>query len=353
MKRVLVLAWLATLGLLVDQVVYAQEPAAPPADQKAPAAPAQEPDAKDGESKETAQPQFVRVRRDEKGQPLAMETAVVRYVAAADSNAGVVVDLIGAVHVGDKSYYDELNKLFESYDVLLYELVAPEGTKIPKEGRKGPSGHPIGAMQDGMSAILELQHQLDSIDYSKANFVHADMSPEEFAKSMEKRGESFMQLFFRLMGQGMAQNASKGGSNDLDLLVALFSKDRALKLKIMMAEQFNEIDGALAVLDGPEGSTILTERNKKCFEVLGKQLKDGKKKIGVFYGAAHLPDMERRLLADHGLKRDTEQWLAAWNLTKPKKAEKPAPAGDKKPDAQPAEKPDANPDAKPAEKAPE
>jgi hypothetical protein len=261
-------------------------------------------------------------------------------VPATEGAEGIVVDLIGAVHVGDKSYYDELNKLFESYDVLLYELVAAEGTKIPKEGRKGPSAHPIGAMQDGMSAILELQHQLDTIDYTKANFVHADMSPEEFAKSMEQRGESFMQMFFRLMGQGMAQGAAKGGgNNDLAMLMALFSKDRALKLKIMMAEQFNDIDGALAVLDGPEGSTILTERNKKCFEVLSKQLKDGKKKIGVFYGAAHLPDMERRLLADHGLKRDTENWLAAWNLQKAKKDEKPAPAAEKKPDEKPAEKP--------------
>lgn len=322
MKRVLLLAWLFLCALLAGRFAYAEEKPEGAAGDKAAATP--------------EQPQFIRVRRDDQGQPLAMETAVVRYVPAAAGAEGVVVDLIGAVHVGDKSYYDELNKLFESYDVLLYELVAPEGTKIPKEGRKGPSAHPIGAMQDGMSAILELQHQLDSIDYTKANFVHADMSPEDFAKSMEKRGESFMQMFFRMMGQGMAQGAAKGGSgnNDLAMLVALFSKDRALKLKIMMAEQFNDIGGAMAVLDGPEGSTILTERNKKCFEVLSKELKDGKKKIGVFYGAAHLPDMEKRLLADHGMKRDTEQWLAAWNLQKPKKAEKPA---QKKPDEKPAE----------------
>ena len=326
MKRVLLLAWLFLCSLLASQVAWAEEkPAEAPADQA---------------QAKPAPPQFIRVRRDDNGQPLAMETAVVRYVPTAAGADAVVVDLIGAVHVGDKAYYDELNKLFESYDVLLYELVAPEGTKIPKEGRKGPSAHPIGAMQDGMSAILELQHQLDSIDYTRPNFVHADMSPEDFARSMEKRGESFMQMFFRLMGQGMAQGAAKGGGNsDLAMLMALFSKDRALKLKIMMAEQFNDIDGALAVLDGPEGSTILTERNKKCFEVLSKQLKDGKKKIGVFYGAAHLPDMERRLLADHGLKRDTENWLPAWNLQKTKKDEKAAPAGDKKSAEKPAEKP--------------
>lgn len=305
MKRKVVLAWLTALVALSWGSNRAEEtPAAKAVGEAQPVAP---------------QPKFIRLRRDESDQPLAMETAVVRYLPAEAGREGIAVDLIGAVHVGDKAYYDELNKLFESYDAVLYELVAPEGTRVPKEGRKGPSAHPIGALQDGMSTILDLKHQLDSVDYTKANFVHADMSPDDFAKAMEKRGESFTQLFLRLMGQGMAQSASKGeaaGSSDLALLMALFSKDRPLKLKILMAEQFNDLGGQLAVLDGPDGSAILTERNKRCFEVLGKQLKEGKKKIGVFYGAAHLPDMERRLLADYGLKRDKEDWLVAWSLQK-------------------------------------
>jgi hypothetical protein len=260
-------------------------------------------------------PKFIRLRRDDSKRPQAMETAVVRY--ASDSRPGVVVDLIGAVHVGDKSYYDELNKLFESYDVLLYELVAPEGTKIPKEGRKGGGAHPIGALQDGMSALLELQHQLACIDYTKANFVHADMSPEEFSKTMENRGESFLQLFMRLMGHGMVQSAAseKGGMSEVELLLALFSRDRATKLKIAMAEQFENLEGQMSVLDD---STIISERNRKCFEVLDKQLKDGKKTIGVFYGAGHFPDMEKRLAADFGLKRQSDKWITAWQLAKTK-----------------------------------
>jgi hypothetical protein len=244
-----------------------------------------------------------------------MDTAVIRF--AAENRPGVSVDLVGAVHVGDKAYYDELNKLFESYDVVLYELVAPEGTKVPKGGRKEGSAHPVGALQDGMSAVLELRHQLDCVDYSRPNFQHADMSPDEFSKAMEQRGESFFQMFLRLMGQGMAQNASgASGSSDLELIMALFSKDRATKLKTLMAEQFDSLDGQLAVLDGPEGSTIITERNKKCFAVLDKQLADGKKKIAIFYGAGHFPDMERRLLADYGFQRQSESWLTAWKLQK-------------------------------------
>jgi hypothetical protein len=262
-----------------------------------------------------AESKFIRVRRDDKERPAAMETAVVHYTSP--SRPGIAIDLVGAVHVGDRGYYDSLNKLFEGYDAVLYELVAPEGTRIPKGGRKAPSTHPIGVMQDGMSSILELSHQLSCVDYTKNNFVHADMSPEDFAKTMEDRGESFFQMFLRMMGTGIAQNAAgAGGMNDANLLMALFSKDRATKLKTIMAEQFESLDGSLAALDGPGGSTIITERNKRCFEVLDKELAAGKKRVAIFYGAGHLPDMERRLTNDYGFKRSGETWLAAWQLQK-------------------------------------
>ena len=277
----------------------------------------------DGDKAAEETPRYVRVRRNDAGDSVAMETAIIRFVPDSDKSdaekAGVTVDLIGAVHVGDRSYYDELNKLFDEYDVVLYELVAPEGTRIPKEGRKGSSGHPIGALQNGMSAMLELDHQLDRIDYTKEKLVHADLSPEEFNKTMEKRGESFYKMFLHLMGQGMAQQAAgTGGSSDFAILMALFSKDRALKLKIAMADQFEDLEGQMLAIEGPEGSTIISERNKRAFEVLEKQIKAGKKKIGVFYGAGHFPDMEKRLLKDFGLKRDSEKWLVAWKLEKPK-----------------------------------
>lgn len=305
MKRKSLLAWLSALvALALAALVRADDPQTRPLAEKKEAA------------AESEQAKFIRLRRDDSKRPAAMETAVVRYSSA--KRPGVSIDLVGAVHVGDQGYYDELNKLFEAYEVVLYEMVAPEGTKVPKGGRKGGSGHPIGALQDGMSAILELRHQLDCVDYTKANFIHADMSPDEFSKRMSERGESFLQMFLRLMGQGMAQNAAgTSGASDAALLVALFSKDRATKLKIAMAEQFENLEGQLAVLDGPGGSTIITERNKKCFEVLEKQLRAGKKSIAVFYGAGHLPDMERRLAADFGLTRASEKWLAAWQLQKP------------------------------------
>jgi len=322
MKRQRLLAWFlaAVTGLMaLAGRTTADQPAA--GDSRL----VEKKDAGDEAAEET---KFIRLRRDDNRRPAAMETAVVHYTSLA--RPGVIVDLVGAVHVGDRSYYDELNKLFESYDVVRYELVAPEGTRVPKGGRKGPSTHPIGVMQEGMSSVLELSHQLNCVDYTRKNFVHADMSPDDFNKAMEDRGESFFQMFLRLMGTGIAQNAAggSGGINDAALLMALFSKDRAIQLKTIMAQQFEALDGQMSALDGPGGSTIITERNKRCFDVLAKQLQAGKKRIAIFYGAGHLPDMERRLTTDYGFLRSSQSWLAAWQLRKPK-ADAAADATDK------------------------
>ena len=270
------------------------------------------------EAKEAKKDIFLRVLRDDRKDPIALQTSIVRYVSAGDKNEGVTVDLIGAVHVGDKKYYDELNQAFTQYEALLYELVAPEGTKIPKGGVREGGVNPVSGMQRGMQSMLELEFQLDCVDYTKKNFVHADMSPEEFAQSMKDKNESMLGILFRMMGQS-AKVQGKGGTSDAEMLFAMFSKDRAHRLKQAMASQFESLDGQMAVLEGKDGSTIITERNKKALQVLQREIDAGKKKVGIFYGAGHLPDMHKRLVEDFGLKKESERWLTAWTMEKPAK----------------------------------
>ena len=260
-------------------------------------------------------PAYMRVRKSDDGTPLALQTSIVHFVQARGGRKrGLTVDLIGAVHVGDESYYETLNKKFEQYDVVLYELVAPEGTRIPKGGRGGGGGA-IGGIQNGMKSMLDLAHQLNHIDYTVKNLVHADMSPDEFSKAMKDRGESWLQMYFRTVGYAMATQSANGGStSDASLLLALFSRDRTRQLKIILAQQFEEQEGMMGALEGPDGSAIITARNGKCFEVLEKQIQQGKKRIAVFYGAGHLNDMEQRLIRDFKLKRAEESWVDAWNL---------------------------------------
>ncbi|MBP87077.1 MAG: hypothetical protein CMJ64_10235 [Planctomycetaceae bacterium] len=275
--------------------------------------------AKDGESND-----FLRIRRDDSGTPLAMETSITSF-ASADESQSVTVDLVGAVHIADKAYFDELNKAFASYDAVLYELVAPHNV-TPNPGERSASA--VSFLQTTMKSVLGLQFQLDCVDYKKPNFVHADMTPEEFASTMKERGESFAQMFLRMFGQSIAmQSRDPGRSSDAQLLAALFAspEERARRMKRIMAEQFQDMDAATSVLDGPNGSTILTERNKAALRVLKTEMAKGKKKrIAIFYGAAHLPDMEERLISEFKLKRTGLKWVTAWDLESKPKEKPPA-----------------------------
>ncbi len=267
---------------------------------------------------------YLRLLRKADGTPLALEAAVVRCAPrdAAKRSRGPVVDLVSAVHVAEKGYYTKLNREFRDYDAVLYELVAPEGTRIPKGG--GGSDSPVSAVQMGITNVLELEFQLNAIDYGRPNMVHADMSPEQFAASMQRRGESVLTMFMRMLGYALARQQGSGQSPDAQLLLAFFDKNRALALKRVLAEQFEDLEGSLLALDGPDGSTIISERNKVALGVLRKQLAAGKKRIAIFYGAGHMPDLHRRLRDDFGLATTRTRWLAAWNLQpKTKPAAKP------------------------------
>ena len=280
--------------------------------------------------------------------PQSLDTSIIRFVPTDEklAKAGVTVDLIGAIHIGDQAYFQKLDKSFKQYDALLYEMVAEKdetggapqrwedrdqpGTGTAQAPRKtSVSGEKsfeagmtvIGGMQLGAEAMLGLAFQLDGINYNAPNMVHADMSPEEFAQKMKDRGESFFTMFMQLFMQGLAQQRAnkQGGASDVALLFAFFSSDRELALKRVLAKQFAETD-ILDMLGGEKGSTIITERNLIALDVLSEQLAKGKKRIGIFYGAGHLGDMSRRLVSDCGMKFTGEKWVEAWNLrSKPRR----------------------------------
>ena len=74
---------------------------------------------------------------------------------------------------------------------------------------------------------------------------------------------------------------------------------------------------------------IVADRNSAVMKVLDREMKKGHRKIGIFYGAAHMPDFEERLAKEHNLHPKKPLWLTAWDMTKKspkKKAEDPIDA---------------------------
>ena len=260
---------------------------------------------------------FVRINKSDKGGSESLQVAVARYVFEEGEFKGASVDLIGAVHVATKDYYQELNKRFKNYDAMLYELVAdPSANKPDKRAQRG-GFNPLGALQTGMKDVLDLKFQLDEVDYSPSNFVHADMSPDDFVDDMSRRGDSIIGMAARMWGAGLvAQNSKKGSAQQTEMLAAALSKD-TFKLRRVMADQFESMDGQMAAMADKNGkSTLLTERNTKAFQVMEQELKAGKKNLAIFYGAAHLLDMHQRLLRDYKASQTKIEWLDAWPLSK-------------------------------------
>jgi hypothetical protein len=269
-------------------------------------------------------PEFLRLLRDDDGTPVSLDTAIVEYAAAgAGRRPPLQVDLVAAVHVGGASYYETLDRLFADYDVVLYELVAPPNARVPRPGRK-PAGA-IGSAQQSLKQMLGLEFQLERIDYASPNFVHADLSPKEFDAAMAKRGESWWTMFMKLMRESMARADRGPGGGDVsvgELFGILFGSgpERQVRLRRIMAEQFTDMDVLTAAFAGEEGSTLITDRNAAALDVLADEIAKGRRRIAIFYGAAHMADFHERLVNDLGLQPGEPVWLEAWDLREPEAA---------------------------------
>ena len=256
--------------------------------------------------------EFARVLEDDQQQPVAFQLAITSYVPR-NGDQQVRVDLVGAIHIGDKAYYADLNERFEDYDTLLYELIAPKDTVIDRED-SDPKGV-ISNTQVTMKNLLALSFQLDEIDYSAANFVHADLSPTEMSQSMDERGESLYVYFWRLFYASMNQYAKDPlGLNDVQKLSTLLLADSDNALKVMMAYEMADLDTLRDILGDDADSAVIGARNQRAIDVLKESLASGEKRIGIFYGVAHMPDMERRLIEQLDLVYLDTTWVDAWRL---------------------------------------
>ena len=252
---------------------------------------------------------------------------------------GSSVTLLGVSHLGNKTYYKEIQKKLDRADLVLFEGVG-FGDKVPKknEGRSNA----VSEMQLSLARSMGLVFQLEAIRYDRAHFRNSDLSTEAFMTRLKggplKAGRSGK--------NGSEGKSEKGDQRSKELMEALsgnsfvlnflgkalsfFGKDpkfRAL-MKLAIVETLGAIEGdvtRLAESSGPDMEkfmkVLLEDRNTIVFRDLRKVLK-GKnppKEIVVFYGAAHMPDLEKRLVEKLGFQPKRDDWLVAFGVN-PKEA---------------------------------
>lgn len=273
---------------------------------------------------------YIRVKETETVAKL--QTAVIGY-----EKDGKQVDLIGAIHLADRRYYEFLNKHFKGYEVILFEMVGGEklgGEKKPEaieqlkvevdpdvadevnvadDTEKEKNAHALGGLREvyqSMEKALGLVGQSAVIDYLAENFVHADLTLKEFGALQKDRGESLVGFLINI---GMKAERPKNKPNSLLLMRGILA-GRSDLVKLEMMQTMAEGDKQIDSLAGE--SVIISDRNIRCMEVMDQQLAAGQEKIGIFYGAAHFTDLRKRM-EERGFKKVSTKWLTAWEVQKP------------------------------------
>lgn len=240
---------------------------------------------------------------------------------------GFEVDLVSAVHIGDESYFQDLNHRFDGYDAVLYELIKSRDAAPPVRGQR--SGGAVSGLQRGMKAMLGLTFQLDEIDYQKDHFIHADMDVTEFFEAQRARGESMLGLMMNAYMRALTAPAPQPDPNRpvrvRPIHFGTTPAERQHALKTILAGMFDNLERQSLGLDSPEGSAILTDRNDAALKVLREVREQGRhRRVALFYGAAHMPDLARKMFEVDGLKPVNTEWVTAWDLTPPAKQAPPA-----------------------------
>lgn len=227
----------------------------------------------------------------------------------------VQVDLVGAIHVGDRSYYQALQRKLDGYPRVLFELVKPEDVEVRE---LGPSEGGLSTAQRMVRDWLQLEFQLDRIDYRRKHFVHADLDSDQlFAQLRARAGDVLASLLAWSAADARRTRYADGTPRmgTAALLLALASNDRATALKRYLGRELTEVDLSGNGLGGLGfGAILIGERNAVAVRVLQGELDKGQKRLAIFYGAAHLPDLLQRLEALGFKRAGPPRWLVAWSI---------------------------------------
>ncbi|CAL5400285.1 unnamed protein product [Camellia sinensis] len=271
------------------------------------------------------------------------------------------VDLVSTIHIADKEYFATLQKELETYDCVLYEMVASreslEGRQYRGATKKLKASRSrgfniLGCIQRQMARLLTLDFQLDCLDYQAENWYHADLDYETFKLLQHEKGESFF-TFARDMTlrstKAMVQPTSIPeelgpwrskllwasrvlpmplvglviiGSVCADVgsprseypeLEALSRLDFGAAMKVFLAKRLTS-EFTQVTADVEEKSVIIGERNRAATEALRRAIDEGHNKIAILYGGGHMPDLGRRLRDEFDLIPSGVQWITAWSI---------------------------------------
>lgn len=275
--------------------------------------------------------QFLRLQTDEYQNPIALQTATAKYVLEnEEGEVELEVFLEGVVHIADTSYYRSFQQRFERYDIVLCESPIEPKEKEPAK-KTGLSA--MSMLQQLSSGTLGLAYQSDEIDYNAGNLIFADLTPQEISGRMKEQGDDQVTLIADLLAHIIKKMNVDGKENEteseadsqtsddlepkrsitIDLNI-LTDPNGIMKIRRLMATVLVESRLLESSLPPSIHKIIIGDRNDHVMASLEQAKLDGKRRVAVFFGVGNMPDLEKRLVSEYGMKLDSVNWRNAWDL---------------------------------------
>lgn len=247
-----------------------------------------------------------------------LETCTKMY---SHKDTGLLVSLVGVVHVGDKSYYPILQNYLDIHDLVLFEAI--NGPRITADLSKVDIKKEFYNKQftekklkeHGLSVIAEydLSFQIFEINYNRNFWFCSDMTREEMnIQKYIKKAANFLSIKKEVQKYKINIDSYYHVVKHLLINPAFTNEPMQKHFKIYAAVCIANYD---MYVDMDEHLRFLIyDRNNYAYQIFKEAEKNPKlKSIALFYGVGHMVDFEERLLAS-GYKEESEIWDVAWEI---------------------------------------
>ncbi len=195
-------------------------------------------------------------------------------------------------------------------DLDLADQPLPDPMQLSKED----------GIQTQLANALNLKFQLDAVDYSEQNWRCSDMAMDEVNRRLQAKGLDFSLIGGTLAGSSLPAKMIKIILGLMKFADTFLEGAIADTFKVVMIEMLGDERMMQQGLDQQLGAgfseVIVQDRNQVAIDDLKKMIEHEPdvKSVAIFYGAAHMPDMTAKLMAQLGYepaKENQQTWLTA------------------------------------------
>ena len=219
--------------------------------------------------------------------------------------------LVGAVHVGDKSYYRGLQQVLNAQDMVFFEGVKDD------TGQTNGMGNQLGGFYRALGEGVGLDFQMNDIDYAHPNWVNKDLKLSELNAMSKATSGGKPSMYGSLQ---TIMDPKSGMLSQFTSAMKVMPPGSKEALRYFLLTKLATVDSGTPLMDPSSMAVIVTSRNKAVEDGVMAAINgpNPPKSIAIFYGALHLTGIESDFVSKLGYQDVLQTWFTAAKSDKSK-----------------------------------